>query len=210
MTVLCDGMLLGVGDIANLPTFIGQSALAGATNPLVVIPPTTAAGDLMLMFAWWGGAATSMTTPSGWSVVTTDFSASSRMGVFSKIAGSSEGNISVQRNNTSQVTVVVLSYRGGAGLVDAFGTKFNAASDTPVAPSITATHTGVLLASFYNASGGNSIVTPPAGMTQRALNLTGSAAAVYDLKPSPAGATGTKTLVWSISGNSGAILVQIY
>lgn len=207
MPIFSNSMLLSTGTADNLPIFVDIVTFDMSTNPAVVSPPTTAAGDHMLLFVALGGAATSITTPSGWTIVTTDFTANPRVGVYRRIATASEGTVTIQRNNTSQAAGVIVSYRGGSALVDLAGTVFRGVTDTVVAPSITATQTGALLFFSHNSSGAATVITPPAGMTQRIFTARGT---LYDLIPQAVGATGSKTTVYTVNTNVAGLLVQIY
>jgi hypothetical protein len=76
--------------------------------------------------------------------------------------------------------------------------------------SITPTLPGTLLAWFGVDDNTSTVVTPPAGMTQRHYSGNSDiSSATYELSPQPAAATGTKTIVWSSSGQPVSLLFQL-
>jgi hypothetical protein len=107
---------------------------------------------------------------------------------------------------------VMAAYRGATG-VSAASAAFDAGSGTTqVLSSIAPTARGALIAFFSNRSGPATMTTAPSGMTQRVTTQGLSSTnplTILDLIPSSAGATGTKTAVWSRSQIIVGALVQI-
>jgi hypothetical protein len=196
-----------------LPSFVGITYTGDSSNNPVTIgvPAGIQAGDFMVAFLWFtGGTATGSTLPSGWTLGLNDFSGTVRLSVYYKTAGGSETSFSWTRNGTGLMAGHVEVWRNVAGFN--IGTKMTPASTTTaVAPSLTASLLGILLASFFRGGAAGSVATPPAGMTQRDFQSAfGTTIAHYELSPSPAGATGTKTLVWNAGNQTAAVMVQIY
>lgn len=189
-----------------------------STSNTVAKPTGTLDGDLMIAFVFKSGNA-SITPPAGWtSLGIADVS--NLNDAFVRTAGPSEGADYTFTFVTSTISkVAVLTYRGGVGELDATGifNRVNINTATSTADSITALNDGVLIAAFRteNGTGTSNVSTPPAGMTNR-VSSTGSqiqhpSLAIYDLSPSVAGSSGTKSLVWSRASTEGksAVLIQI-
>ncbi len=174
-------------------------------------PTGTIEGDLMIAFvSTVDSLGTLNSPPSGWTVETVGGSAQ-RAYLLTKVAGPSEPSsytFGWSRSGYSRATI--LAYRGGMGAIDVLGTI----SLDGTADGITALTAGTLLAFFSVAnSGSNGVSTPPSGLTQRSLVTGGSSTrpnhAAYDLTPSPAGATGDYSIVWSSADPKRSVLIQI-
>lgn len=113
-------------------------------------------------------------------------------------------------SSTGNKAGLLLAYRGAGGISVAGGTQ-NVASNTLALPSISPADSGALIG-IWIATTGSTVVTPPAGMTQRAA-VPGlpnyNVVWAFDLIPSPAGATGAKTLVKSTNTAFSGVLLQI-
>lgn len=93
-----------------------------------------------------------------------------------------------------------------------YGTPLRAASGTSiVASSITPTKPGILFGIFATSADVGYSSTPPAGMSriQRALLDGAQFLTKATTLPSPAGATGTKTMVADVSGPHVGLLMQV-
>lgn len=194
------------------PVFVagsGNSRGSGTSNVVVTKPTGVVDGDWLYAFIY-SQVNVAAPTISGWTQVYYDNAATQKLTILKRQASSEGASYSVFEPTTGSCSVSIVAYRGGLGDVDVVGTVARAGTTvTSTASSITATVNGVLLASF-GRSATFGIATPPSGMTQRNSEATSAASAVYDLTPSPAGATGTKTLVWnSPTGTVTSILMQI-
>lgn len=208
MTMFSDGMLLGVGTGAAPLTFVSSTgAGSGAAANLSINKPSGAAsGDTAYVIVWYIGSTPTIAGFVDEGGVATTFY---KFRVFSRTIDGSEGSSFTIVDATNGKNAICLLYRGGTGAVDIIGTKSETSSATSNAPSINRGNAGVLLAGFMNGSGW-SVTTPPSGMTQRVINTAWLVVTVYDLNPSPTGASGTKTLVWSASADVMAFQLQIY
>lgn len=197
----------------SLPVIVASSnAGAGNAVTLTVNKPTgTASGDTMYAFVWGQSFAT--LTLTGWTQVFIDVSQTIKFAVFKQTAGGSEPSAYSFTGTVGGRSCVMVTTRGGAGLINVQATGINALSSaTSTALSITATVLGLLFASFGNRTN-TTITTPPSGMTFVDSEVAASAgvvSALYRLSPSTAGATGNKSLVWAASVVTGGWLVQIY
>jgi hypothetical protein len=210
MTMLSDGMLLGEAAAGPL-TFISSEGVTGSVPSLSINKPAGAqAGDLVVLLVAHGNLAVSA---SGFTQQATNASGASRLTVLTRLLDGSEGSAFAVTSSSATKSVIALLYRGGAASVDVAGTPSQVTNATQVAPSVTATQSGILImASGLTAAGTPTITTPPSGMTQR-HTIVGSAGmwiAAFDLSPSPAGATGSKSVVWSSSAAGCAGSMQIY
>lgn len=208
MTMFSDGMLLGVGTGTAPLTFVASTGAGSgsAANLSIAKPSGAASGDAAYIIVWY---VNTVPTISGFvdegGVATTFY----KFRVFSRILDGSEGANFTIVDATGGKSAACLLYRGGTRDVDVIGTKSEGSSATSNAPSITRGNAGTLLACFMNG-GGFSPSTPPSGMTQRLTNSAFFTVAVYDLNPSPTGASGTKTMVWAGSSDVMAFQMQIY
>lgn len=218
MTFWTSGMMAAsMGGGAALPVFVAaSSAEMTSSNALTVDRPAgVVTGTFMIAF-WFGAITGTAPTLSGWTLVYDGVSGGNTgVAIFTKIAGGSEtASYSFSGGPTNARNAHILAYEGGAGLVDVAGTKNEANSTTATAASIAATQKGILISAFAIKGFGRTVSAAPSGMTQRSAPVGGAPAistAVYDLSPSPAGATGAKTLTWSGSANDTAgVSIQIY
>lgn len=211
MSVLFNSMLLGAGDAGPNITFVANTTAAvSAANFVINKPAGVQVGDLMLMEIF-SSSMTSNTTPSGWTVVSSDYvaGAGSRHVIYSRVVDGSEGSTFTVAGLAVAKEGYVVALRG-ASTVGTVGTVARATSATGTASSISPAVAGALIAIF--ASDDNrTVATPPAGMTQISTlsGTTGGSHAVYVLIPSSAGATGSKSLVWNISSGVASLLLQI-
>ena len=191
-----------------IPEFVSASTgqVASGASLIISAPAGLADGDL-LFAVLVGGVANQTISGSGW---TSEASRqASSFAVLSKIAAASDANYTFTFSNSANAKGgAIVCYRNDP-IIDIIGSITGTTSTTGVAPSVSPSRAGVLLG-FFSGTGTVTIVTPPSGMTQRALQGTGNAkAAVYELTPSPPGATGTRSIVWSSSTTVNSMLSQI-
>jgi hypothetical protein len=193
--------------------FISSTAAhAIAFNHIINVPGSVQAGDFLIVMASVGSSRL-FATPTGW---TENLNENTRptSHVFTRTATGSEPasyTFSFTGGSSSDATLAMLCYRNVTG-INIIGARSRVSSATTTAPGVTATKSGALLAVFAT-DGKRTLSTPPGGMAQRALGQGGlivPALAVYDLVPSPSGATGNKTLIWSGSNNNVGWQIQIF
>lgn len=217
MTMLSDGMLLGAGGGAAI-TFVGSSQLPNAgTGATITIPKPAGivAGDLIIAFVHAqnaSGAATISSRPAGFTNVFSRSDADGRnFFVEIKIATSSEP-ADYSWTASSAVSVrngAMVAYRSATGVDVISATATGPVSSATInVAGITATQAGALIAVSFVQSTSRVVTTGPAGMTARSPQPP--AIGVYDLIPSPAGATGAKTFVWDGSTNLYGLQIQIH
>jgi hypothetical protein len=194
------------GPIEFVSSSINQSTTITNT---VAAPASISAGDLLVMVGILRTNRAISTAPSGWTAHLND-ATSPGASVYSKIAtGSEPADYSWTWAGTADNTIAILCY-SAANAVDVVGARTRATTNTSTAASLTATQAGALIGVFGLISS-STVTTPPSGLTQRSLQTAAQPAmAVYDLIPSPAGASTAQTLVWSSSTNNVGWAVQIY
>lgn len=207
MTFWTMPMLLARGGGLKFVSSASASVFSGTLT--VDKPAGVLGGDHMIAMVWAGSSMTSLSL-TGWSSVGSLFTGNARYAIFRRIADGSEGSSFSFTGTTGVRNGIIVAYRGGAGLVDVLGAATIASGDTSTAASLTAAQKGILVSSFALISSGFSVTTPPSGMVQRGFENSFQSAAIYELAPSPAGATGAKTLVWPGASNNGGIQLQIY
>lgn len=212
MSVLLNTFLYG--SAVSPPVFVSKSEQdrgSGATAMTVTAPTSITDGNVLYLCVVNNNSGAAAATCTGFSQIFHDSSAAPTVTILKKTAASESGSYSVASTTSANAAAQMLNYAGGYGSEDVVGTvdRSGGTTDTLIAPSITVTVAGVLLAFFYTG-GTDTVLTPPSGMTQRAFKNTNRAMATYELAPSPTGATGTKTLVFSASHSvHSATLMQI-
>ena len=202
--------MIGAAETFEPPVFMGATSILGGEGTLPK-PSGAQAGDLLVLYMNGTDNPSTWTAPEfTWRSGNGNFGNSRMVVLTRKLDGSEGSGFSI--GGTFRV-VAALLYRGGRAGFDVTAPPGQVTGATQSTPSITATRNGVLLAGFGLRGAGASIVTPPAGMTQRVL-LTDSSfslkLAVYDLNPSPPGATGAKSITWNGSYAGAAGPMQIY
>ena len=199
-------MLLGAS--GSLPVFISSSVNRTAVAANTVTAPTNIINGDYLVAVCISTSNNTITVPSGFTVQSANTGAGAAMHIYAKVASSESGNYLFTWSGTASNTIAIMVYRS-CDSVNLAGAKASSTTDTQIAASITPTVRGTLCAVFAQAST-NTVVTPPAGMTQR---VTYSAASpvlyIYDLVSQEATATGDKTLVLSGSAVFLAKLFQL-
>lgn len=210
MTIFSDGMLLGQ-DSALAIAYVSSSTGTASSVDLVINKPVgVQSGDFMIAFIW--GTGFSSVTSTGWVQVFISTGADADLAVFTKKATGSEPSSYTLSSTENNRIGIIAAYRGGVGAVNVQAASTNESSSSiSTATSITPTLPGILLTTLAIRDATRTITVPPPGMTLRAQSsIAFIQATVYELAPSPAGATGSKTLTWSGAGITAGWSVQIY
>lgn len=214
--------------LAKMAAMLVGGAAAGPAAPVFVaaehanrssgtsaISVTKPAGTLdahkLYAFVWQVSNAGAAATISGWTQEL-HYNASSAgasagtLTILSRTASSEGSSYSVAASTSGAVTVQILTYSGGLGLIDVIGARDVGNSTFAIATALTATALGTLLLAFFKSTSGT-IATPPSGKTLRdeASSPWAPTAAVYELSPSPAGLTTADSLTW----NAGAVAIGL-
>ncbi len=163
--------------------FVGSnSANVNATNATLTVPAAAATGDALLLFVTNNSSATTVTTPTGWTLVSTrDMGSGNGLTyLYSRVAPTSAGGstVLVQQSATAKMAATVLAYHGTgsdpvATAVSAAETTSRTTHTTPGAP--VAAQGSWVVSYWADKSATTSVWTPPNGETSRATTYgTGS------------------------------------
>lgn len=214
--MLAESMLLGAGDFAPTITYVGGAATStGSTNTsaFAISPQSTGRqlGDLLIAIISGQANLASVTTPSGWTAVGSLDSGAIRSAVFAKISDGTETSTPIVSSGVANRNGGVWCYRGATSVALVGADNEQAITADALAPGISPVTPGVLLGFFRINIDTRTVSAVPAGMTSRTSNNANHSTALCDLIPSPAGATGDKTLTFSGTGGAtcGGFLLQI-
>lgn len=179
----------------------------------ISVPSGTANGDFLVLIIF--GVSTGITVSSGlsaWTVRASSNLANNSYYIYTRTASSEPADYTPVMSASDSYRAVMLSYANPTSGFDIAGNIVNGTAASQTLPSVTTGHQGALLAISMKEAAAGTIVTPPSGMVLRHFVNSGGtpAIAVYDLNPSPAGATGTKTIVWANTAGYTALLFSIY
>ena len=205
-----------------MPTVVGtgfgyRNSTDARVNPSasipISVPSGTANGDFLVLIIF--STSTGVTVSSGlsaWTSRASSNAANNSYVIYTRTASSEPASYTPVMSANDTHRAVMLSYSSPTGGFDIAGNIVNGTGASQTLPSVTTGHQGALLAISMKEAVAGTIVTPPSGMALRHFVSSGGtpAIAVYDLNPSPAGATGTKTVVWDSTGGYTALLFSIY
>jgi hypothetical protein len=180
------------------------SSINGTNNFTIALPSGTTSGDLMVALVSLYGTSSnypSCTTLSGWTLAATAIQNSSGTKkmttyVFYKVAGSEPSSYSWTTSNTFDSEVVLMSFYGVQGSIQAISSATAVATSLAV-PSQSPAETGAVLLALFGADTVN-VISTPSGMTSAGNPGSGtgfssaSALACYQVLSS-SGSTGTRT-----------------
>lgn len=177
-------------------------------------PPYLTNGDHMIAIVEDSTGSNPIIPPDGWVTLYSTGTPGSFY-IFRKIAANEPSLLFFQTMNpvsgAHRGRVTIVAYRGNTFANALAVTSYSGAS--PVAPSISPTYDGTLLAIFTRYA--TTVVpvpnAPPSGMTERAAQIAGGGPGifVYDKWPVPKGATGTRTVTFPSTGTGHAALVKL-
>jgi len=178
-------------------SFVAAGTTTAGINPTVAVPSGYASGDLLVIVI----TGTSVTTPSGWTLLTNN-AVTPVCYIFYKTASASESSVAMT-STTTATKAVMLAYRGVGG-VDVTGTFVQATTGTTIATnSLTTTQANDYVISIYAASPTISSWTAPASTSSRvnsgASGILRGLLIVDELQAS-AGATTSRTATLSVTG----------
>lgn len=201
-------MLLAGSSIAFVSSSVNHE-VSSETNT-VTAPTGIQDGDVLIAISFNGGISRSISSyPSGFSQLFIDSTGTNATTVASKVASSESGDYSFTWNSSGRSSIVILVYRAITNSGPLFGALTRTDSFAATATSISPTGNGVLIAAFF-IEDSTTISVPPSGMALRSSQSSDPACAIYDLVPSPAGATGDKTAVWASEDTNIGLLFQFY
>ena len=204
-------MLSGAGGNAARPqpTFVSSSInRVAASSNTIPAPSGIQDGDLLIIVGFATGGNSTITFPSGFTGVYYDGSGTNTQFAGVKVAASESGSYVIGSSNPN--TAAILVYRN-ATRINTVGAATKATSATSTASGITPTYAGVVCAVFGHGGNGT-VVTPPSGLTQRALFANSSlnpGLGVYELANPGPSATSTYSLVWSLGNPNAGFQFQV-
>ena len=213
-------MSLRVAQAASPPTY---ETMATATRTYdftwlnISRPPGTEKGDLLILILAKDGIG-SIYTPSGWTqMVHESTGGAARLGVFYKVAGSSEPSYyTISWSGYEEAVGAILRYSGAhtSDPIDIFGLN-TGTSSSPTAPTLTTTHDDTRILRIYGADHDDLSGTPyPPGHDGR-FNMESSSgdgtvsAGAADTTQASAGPTGTAAFTLAASEEWVAATVAI-
>lgn len=200
------GLSARTGIIAEpvLTTFVAGSVNNSNSETLVIDKPTGVVSGDMLIAVVASQSNVTWTGDSGWTELA-DQGAAPSLRLARKTAGGSEpASYTFTASGGLKTSGAILAYR--AGTFDAVG-SFNTANPV-VAPSITMSYAGILLAAYASENASVTFTTPGGMAALASYNVTAPSFAVFDQEVG-GGATGTRTSTPSGGTVQAGILIGI-
>lgn len=219
--------VIGISVYTALPAHaaIALRAVSTANNgtgstSVTLSPPTgSVAGDVLVAYIATRGGSSTITSPAGWTSVTSAASSTAlKGGVFTKAYSASDTTYGFTLSASAKAAGIIVGYSGAdvVSVADVANSQANASSTTMTAPSITTTQANTMLVGLY-ASATSTTYTAGSSMTlrgQTASSGSGSASTkvtigAQDITQASAAATGTKTMAASAAAVSVGALVAL-
>jgi len=165
-TVTVTGPVNSISFTASAHNYVSSGTSASVTTPVAV-----SAGDTELLYVTTSNStANAISTPAGWTLVTTQNSLPLQVAVFEKTASSADAGSPVSASVASAgpvaIQLVDYSHVGSSALVTAGASDASTVSHT--APAVTVAHGGSWVVSFWSdKSSSTTTWTLPSGVTQR-------------------------------------------
>lgn len=184
----------------------------GSLSFTVAKPTGTQSGDFMLAYFFHHEAGVALTGPAGWTLLTSNTAATNSAAVYYYTAGGSEpATYSFSSDDNANNGAAILTFRGGTGAVDVFGTFGTATSTVVSIPSITPTFNGLNIAFIGAENSPQSVTVKPARFTELFQDGTTPRIAAYsDEYYVSEGATGTASFTLQTSAGHKSIQLQLY
>jgi RHS repeat-associated protein len=203
--------------ITRVGTASAGDAGTGATLTLT-LPNGTAANDQILLAVTLPGSQSIKSTPSGYTAVGTYSSgtgaANVKLALYRRTAAAGDSSVTITFSKTFAKSASLVVYRGvnPTNPIDANSNGTTVSGTSVAVPSITTTKANdqlVLAAGAESASAGS--WTAPTGMTTRVNQAGGptTTGAIADQVLASAGATGSRTATFSITGSLAAALIAL-
>ena len=194
------------------PAFRSASTASGSGSSITLAKPSGVAENDLLLAVIGVRAQADVNSPSGFQSIERREDENPSLHIYAKSATATEPtDYEFDLPSSEFFSGAMLCYQNSPQVDTSSLSPFEGTNDdTITANSITANEVGILIAVFVTRLN-EPESSGPESMTQR-VDLVGSPSLwVYDLDPSPAGATGAKTLTLSENArNKYGALVQIY
>lgn len=132
-------------------SFVAASAsITSAANPIAVLPTGVTTGDLLVLFAVGGDIGNNYATPTGWTVGILNYGIA-LLCLWYKIAGASEGSVTLPNGGGAGNRAGMVAYRGiAASPLDVKGSGNTGTSIQPTGVSLTTTVNHDLVIDLYS------------------------------------------------------------
>lgn len=184
-----------------VPTFVSQ---ATATTTSISSMPAHQAGDLLVMFAYRNNSSSSISSPTGWSAITSSAANTNNALVGTKVATSSS-ETSGTWSNATELNLHV--YRGATRIGASDIASGSGTTVTYPALTLQASNGSSIVAAFGgHRSANTSIATPPTGTTLRSST---SRTAVFDTNGGVSSWTSRNVTVGGTASGWASVVVEI-
>lgn len=153
-------------DLRNPWFFVGAGAIGNGPNPVAAVPAGYQAGDLLILMET---GVNSISAPGGWTTQTLNSLLHlTKLSVFTKIAGGSEGSVTITVAETA-AQAVMLCYRNiSATPLDVAGTIATVLNNVNIPTNVISSIKALdLVVSFYSYDVVTETWTPPANTNVR-------------------------------------------
>lgn len=203
--------------ITRVGTASGGDSGTGSSLTLT-LPAGVLANDQILLTVTLPGNQSVKSTPSGYTLVGTYSSGTSssnvKLALYRRTAQASDSSVTINFSKTFAKAASLVVYRGVNPVtpIDTSSSGTTTSGQSVVAPSLTTTKANdqlVLAEAATSTSGG--AWTPPTGMATRVSQAGGATIAngIADQALAGAGATGSRTATFSVTGSLAAALVAL-
>lgn len=196
----------------TLPTFV--SASSGTTLFALInvsAPANIQNGDLLVAIGALQATSRITDVPNGFKIhsIQTNATQPGWFFIATKVASSESGSYTfTQSTSGANCRIAILVYRNATKL-NCVGTGSWAASATITAPEILPSARGINIAAFFNDTGGQTITTPPSGMTSRIAATSAVNFAIYENDSTQETVPSLpRSIVWS-SSTGGKVGIQL-
>jgi hypothetical protein len=203
-------MMQGIGPTG--PVLVGSSTSSSTTATMVVNKPAGVVAGNLLVAAVASSDSNSWSIPSGWTklaelvgVPLYDHSVT----VFTKVAGGAEPSSYTFDAGSSLKQSGVIAAWGGMAYDSAGAFDVEHRGDPIIAPSITLSHDGLLLAIYSTDLNGETFTTPAGMLPLAEIHSSTTPSIAIFSEQAAAGATGTRTSTPSAGGASSGVLIGL-
>ena len=211
-----------VAPTASTISYVADNEAFGTTSFTIASPAGIQVGDLMVIAYGKRKSAPSVTTPTGWTLLsrdaynTTDY----QQLLFWRVATAADTvgtTYTLASSTADKADAIVIAYRGvdQTNPIVTEGGQANAADDILTAPSLTPSRADTRLVGFFGSAVGGAVLTTAGGMTSREYVASGTGGADVDLEVedqpwAPSGtATGTRAITLAAGGKGLAQMVAL-
>lgn len=179
-------------------SYVDEGHNLAGSGDLVITLPTFVAGDLAILIVVLADETASLTTPTGWTAVSSQADATQKMWVYYRVLQGGDTTVTAESGAAaSRGVAIVLRGQAVAGV---YAAAYNTGADgTPTNPGITAVTSGILIGALGSESSPGAL---PAGYTASGAETGAGAVRIRTgyIAIAAKGATGTAT--WGATSNA--------